>query len=381
MTDHRDQAADGLLISGSDPDWRGSGLDPLPRLGVATGSMDRILHMSPADLTIEVESGMRVGELGRLVRQEGLWLPLADDLPGRSVGGLVAEAPPSSFDRSFGPVRRHVLACSIVHHDGRFTRWGRAVMKNVAGYDVPKLVCGSRGRLGIIASVTLRLWPRPESLRRFVLRGMPNGWPSFSAAPRLDGLVARRRPGGGEMQIRVALAGGEASVERRSSKLAAWAAEHGLTCEDRVPGEEIEGEERVADHRERTRDEAVYRIAFGRRYVPDGLGDIERWLETSAGRAIVESFPDTGRVRVEARGLEPAGRRRASAGLTAIMEAPRGRHVPGLSSIGPALRIERGGPAEHEVSDRLRPSAARQLERRLVTAFGGRQVTWQADFL
>ncbi len=146
-----------------------TGLGTLPRTSVSTTHLADVVDFRPKDLTITVGAGMRVSALARIVDEEGLWLPLADAQDDRSIGGWIAAAPVSEFDSSFGPVRRHFLACTLLLWDGRATTWGRPVLKNVAGYEVTKLICGSRARLGIVTTVTLRLWPRPRMFRQFDL--------------------------------------------------------------------------------------------------------------------------------------------------------------------------------------------------------------------
>lgn len=381
LVETRDEAGEGAIVTGAEPDWRRSGIEPLPGKAVSTANIADVIEFRPADLTIKVGVGMRVAELGRFVWNEGLWLPFADDVENRSIGGLVAEAPPSPFDASFGPVRRHVLACNMVLYDGRLTRWGRAVMKNVAGYDVPRLACGSRGRLGVLTSVTLRLWPRPRHLRRFSIRGsMPDHIDTLSTIPRLEGLVTRRRPGAEDVELEAILAGGDASTDRRQQELERWAGSEKLAFQ-KLDAPPTADEGSATQRPPRPRDGGVYRVTFGRRYLSVGLEGLERSLGAVAGGCRVESFPATGVVRVELDGLEPVGRRTAPAWLTTIAELLTAAPRTSLPAPGPALRIERGGPAEHAAGRRLRPAATRHLEGRLLGAFGGRDEVWQADYL
>ena len=195
------------VITGAVADRPPGELATLPRWSVSTSRLSEVGEFRPRDLTITVGGGMRLSALARTIEEAGLWLPVEGFPEDRSVGGWVASAPGGEFDGSFGPVRRHVLACELLLWDGRSTSWGRPVMKNVAGYEIPKLICGSRARIGIVTAVTLRLWPRPRVLRRFELEGEKLREPvgAFNGAPRFDGIRWRSPAGGKEAATAVGL--------------------------------------------------------------------------------------------------------------------------------------------------------------------------------
>ncbi len=88
---------------------------------------------------------------------------LPETEPTATIGGVVA-AGISGFSRyRFGPTRDRVVEVTVVTGDGRVVTGGARVVKNVSGYDLPKLATGSFGALGVIVSVCLKLWPEPES--------------------------------------------------------------------------------------------------------------------------------------------------------------------------------------------------------------------------
>ena len=360
-----------------------AGLDSLPRLGLSTTNLSSMLDFQPRDLMITVGAGMRLSTLARLVEEQGLWLPLAGMPEDRSVGGWIASAPAGEFDGSFGPLRRHVLACTLVLWDGRITRWGRPVMKNVAGYDVNKLVCGSRARLGILTSVTLRLWPGPREVSRFELSGEPlrEAAPVLAEAPRLEGVVWRARPGLEQAgAASVVLAGGSASVSTRTRALHDWALDRGITIREES-GKPINPCPPPEGRAQRSGSSAAYRITFGRRYLTAGLKELDRLLSSDGDSWRMEVFPATGVVRVLADERQAARRSQAPAWLTAVVEAPaRGPgHRPTLEQ--PAVRVERGGLAEHEAARRMRSAGSRDVEKRWITAFAGVEAPWQSDYL
>jgi len=360
-----------------------AGLDTVPRLGLSTTNLSSMLDFHPRDLTITVEAGMRLSTLARIVEEQGLWLPLAGMPEDRSVAGWVAAAPVGEFDGSFGPVRRHVLACTLVLWDGRVTRWGRPVMKNVAGYDVTRLVCGSRAQLGILTSVTLRLWPGPREVRRFGLFGEPlrEAAAVLAEAPRLEGVVWRTRLGlnhAGEASV--VLAGGPASVSSRTRALQDWALDRGITIQEESgkPANPCPPPEGRA---QRSGSSAAYRITFGRRYLTAGLRNLARLLSGDGDSWHMEVFPATGVVRLLAEERQAARRSQAPAWLTAVVETPaRGSgHRPALEQA--TVRVERGGPAEHQAARRMRSAGSRDIEKRWIAAFAGVEVPWQSDYL
>jgi hypothetical protein len=269
----------------------------------------------------------------------------------------------------------------MVLYDGRETRWGRPVMKNVAGYDIPRLICGSRGRLGIVTAVTLRLWPRPRELRRVRVTGFSDGDPltALAGAPPVQGVVwVGRRVRDPEGSLDLTLAGGSASEGAR--ELERWASAEELELEP-AGGDDPAALTTLARGRRRASSSAVYRLTFGRRYLSGGLDETGRHLRSGPGAAHVEVFPSIGAARVEVDGLEAAGPRTASAWLTAIAETSPARTGKGAPGRSPALRIERGGPAEHDAARRLRSAAARHLESGLLRAFGSAEAAWQADYM
>jgi len=376
-------ARDTPIVTGTTPDRTDTGLGALPRLCVSTEALSNTVDFRPGDLTITVGSGMRLSALSCIVAEAGLWLPLAGLPEDRSVGGWVAAAPVGGFDGSYGPVRRHVLACTLVLWDGRITRWGRPVMKNVAGYDVPRILCGSRSRLGVLTTVTLRLWPRPRVLRRFELAGASLRDPgaAFAGAPRFESLMWHGSPGiTAPPTASVSLAGGSTSVATRSDALLQWAGDKNLDFQE-VGADGMQATPIAGSRRSRPATGAAYRITLGRRYLTAGLRDLERRVDGDGKSWKLEVLPATGVARLLTDEGKAAGRRPAPAWLTAISDHAGRTSVPHPSLEISAVRVERGGQAEHEAAHRLRNTAAREVERRWTAAFSGADAPWQADYL
>jgi FAD/FMN-containing dehydrogenase len=172
-------------------------------LAVSTRGLDRVVSVSPADLVATVEAGTPLEALRRRLAEEEMWLAL--DPPGRperSLGSVVATATSGPLRHGFGPVRDHVLGCTVATGDGRLVRAGGRVVKNVAGYDLTKLQVGGFGGFGIIAEVHLRLRALPRADVTVVARGPRDTLTSVAR----DLIAARLLPGALEL-LSPALAG------------------------------------------------------------------------------------------------------------------------------------------------------------------------------
>ena len=140
------------------------------RIGVdlTTEGLTRILEHDPGDLTCTVESGVRLSELRAALGATGQRLSL--DPPGDpTIGGLLARNVSGPLRHRFGAPRDLVLGATLVLGDGTIANAGGKVVKNVAGYDLARLVCGSEGRLAFIVRASFRLHPLPKSSRTLVV--------------------------------------------------------------------------------------------------------------------------------------------------------------------------------------------------------------------
>jgi glycolate oxidase FAD binding subunit len=123
--------------------------------------MDRLVEHTAGDLVAVVQAGRRLDDLQADLGKAGQWL--AVDPPRRgTVGGLVATASTGPIRLSSGPVRDLVIGATVVRADGVVAKSGGKVVKNVAGYDLGKLLTGSFGTLAVLTQVALRLHPLPE---------------------------------------------------------------------------------------------------------------------------------------------------------------------------------------------------------------------------
>jgi D-lactate dehydrogenase (cytochrome) len=130
---------------------------------LSTAGMRGIRAYARDDLYVTVGAGTPVAELQAELAREGMWAPLVAPWPESTVGGVVATNWNAPLRMRYGGLRDQVLASTVALGDGRVIRAGRPVVKNVAGYDLPKLFVGAHGTLGLIADVTLKLAPLPRA--------------------------------------------------------------------------------------------------------------------------------------------------------------------------------------------------------------------------
>jgi glycolate oxidase FAD binding subunit len=131
---------------------------------VSMKRLDQVLEHEAGDLTAIVEGGIRVRDLNDRLAGHGQMLAL--DPPGNpTIGACVAANLSGPRRHRYGTARDLVIGVTVVLADGTIASSGGKVVKNVAGYDLGKVFCGSEGRFGLIARVALRLHPKPESAR------------------------------------------------------------------------------------------------------------------------------------------------------------------------------------------------------------------------
>ena len=138
--------------------------NPLERLDavVDMSRLDRIVEHNPADLTATVQAGITLDNLQRVLGEHGQFLALDPPLPDRAtLGGTLATGVSGPLKWQYGSPRDVVIGMKVVQADGRVTKSGGQVVKNVSGYDMSRLHIGGLGTLGIIAEVSLKLTPLP----------------------------------------------------------------------------------------------------------------------------------------------------------------------------------------------------------------------------
>lgn len=138
-------------------------------LVVSTAKMNRTLEYEPADLTATVEAGAPLAAFNRTAAEDRQFIPLDPFGDERStVGGVIATASGGPLRCAYGTPRDWLIGVAVVHADGRITRAGGKVVKNVAGYDLCKLYAGSFGTLAVIAEASFKLRALPPCEKTIV---------------------------------------------------------------------------------------------------------------------------------------------------------------------------------------------------------------------
>jgi FAD/FMN-containing dehydrogenase len=145
-----------------------------PRYDVALDltALDRIVEYDPDDLTLTAECGVTLDTLRATLAARGQELPLEGARADiATLGGALAANTSGARRLRFGAPVDRILGARFALGDGTIARSGGRVVKNVAGYAIHRLLCGSRGALGIILEASLKLMPRPET-RRLLVYGL-----------------------------------------------------------------------------------------------------------------------------------------------------------------------------------------------------------------
>ena len=214
-------AGDGRWLSAGNP---GRPVDLL----VSTARMDRIVEYEPGDLTLTGGAGLPLRTLARRAREERQWLAADPPGVGGTLGALAATGVAGPLQAGYGGPRDLVLGLEMVDGHGRHLKLGGRVVKNVAGFDLVRLVVGSRGTLGVVTQVTVRLHPVPDQDRTWVLEAgraedllAPARRIATSEVVPAALEVTERRNAGGEVTARLAvrLLGSEARVAAEAEAL------------------------------------------------------------------------------------------------------------------------------------------------------------------
>jgi glycolate oxidase FAD binding subunit len=156
--------------SGSKLSWGGlaKGVDVV----VGTERINQLIEHAIGDLTVTVEAGMKFSDLQALLAKSRQFLALDPTAPqSATIGGIVATGDTGSLRQRYGSVRDQLLGVTFVRADGEIAKAGGRVVKNVAGYDLMKLLTGSYGTLGFISQLTFRVYPLSEASGTVVLTG------------------------------------------------------------------------------------------------------------------------------------------------------------------------------------------------------------------
>jgi glycolate dehydrogenase FAD-binding subunit len=135
---------------------------------LSTARLTEIIEHAWADLTVNVEAGCTIQRLQETLAQHGQRLALDPLWPEKAtVGGVLSTNDSGALRLRFGALRDLIIGATIALPDGTLASSGGKVVKNVAGYDLPKLVTGAMGTLGVITRAVFRVHPLPRNTRSF----------------------------------------------------------------------------------------------------------------------------------------------------------------------------------------------------------------------
>lgn len=239
-----------VLIAGRGSKLHWGALVQGPEVILSTQRMAHLIEHAAADLTVTVAAGMPLQDLQTQLAHKGQFWPVDPLYPHKAtVGGILATADAGSWRHRYGSVRDLLLGITLVRADGAVAKAGGRVVKNVAGYDLMKLMTGSWGSLGILAEVTLRLYPLPEARQSWLLIGDPQAVDALRSRlmasalmpASLDllspGLLAPWEGRAEEVGLAVSFHGLQESLQAQGQRLQQWAAEGSLRSQDLQEGD------------------------------------------------------------------------------------------------------------------------------------------------
>jgi glycolate oxidase FAD binding subunit len=300
-----------------------------------TGALDSILAHNAGDMTATLQAGVPLVAAQEAFAQAGQMLSLDppvtgpgvasdDHAHGATIGGIVATADSGPLAHRYGGPRDLIVGATVALADGTVAKSGGTVIKNVAGYDIAKLMAGSFGTLGLLLSVNVRLHPRPERAATVVgftddTRTLQTAAQALAAAPaELEALDVGWHDGRGRLLALVAGPRSEPRAVRLADQMrAAGLSEVELLIDD---GAELWEAQRAA---QRSSTHATVKLAARASELAAVLAAVDRCGGSLVGRAAVgHSWVTLGPSSIERLRSElPAG------ATATVQDLPDGAHV------------------------------------------------------
>jgi glycolate oxidase FAD binding subunit len=130
---------------------------------LSMAALNRVLVHRHGDLTATIEAGATLAAVNRELATHRQWLPLGSAFAASTIGGLVATNESGPLRHRYGTARDLLIGITLATTDGRRTKAGGHVVKNVAGYDLGKLMSGSFGAFAVVVDATFKLSPEPQA--------------------------------------------------------------------------------------------------------------------------------------------------------------------------------------------------------------------------
>jgi glycolate oxidase FAD binding subunit len=201
--------------------------------------LDRIVEHAAGDLIVVAEAGVRMADLNQVLGLAGQQLAVDETAPGATVGGTICAGASGPQRLLRGTARDLLIGLTVVRADGKVVHAGGRVVKNVAGYDVCKLLVGSYGTLGVVTEATFRLHPLPAARRVVsVAANLPADAGKLVArithSQAVPSAVEIDWPHDGPLIVATMLEGSPAGVGQRAATVAGLAG-HGAVVSDTLP--------------------------------------------------------------------------------------------------------------------------------------------------
>ncbi len=212
-------------------------------LVVSTAKLSQVVEHAVGDFTVTVQPGVKLTDLRSQLAEHDQILAIDPTFSAQAtLGGIVATADAGSLRQRYGGLRDMLIGVQFVRHDGQVAKAGGRVVKNVAGYDLMKLMTGAYGSLGILSELTFRLYPTQPISRTLVLSGGEQALEQATAEVRLSGLTPAAldltlsrltasltgEENYQHMSLVARFQGIEAGVEEQTARLKAVATTHGM---------------------------------------------------------------------------------------------------------------------------------------------------------
>jgi glycolate oxidase FAD binding subunit len=184
--------------------------------------MGAVLDHAAGDLIVVAQAGARLATVQRTVAEAGQRLAIDETVPGATVGGTIATATSGPLRQLAGTVRDLLIGVTVVRADGVVAKAGGRVVKNVAGYDLCKLMTGSYGTLAVVTEAVFRLHPQPAATTVVTVPDPDLALVATIAASQLAPAgLELDAPAGKPATLGVALEGTAAGVAARTDALLA----------------------------------------------------------------------------------------------------------------------------------------------------------------
>ena len=272
---------------------QGMGGRVTPDIVVSTNEMSEVVDWRPDDLTVVVDAGVTVADLESLLAERGQTAVLTDTTRDATVGGVVAAGVSGYRRLRYGPTHDRLLQVVLTTGDGRVVTAGGQVVKNVTGYDVPRLVAGSFGSLGVITRLCFKLWP------------LGSAEATFEVSDPADAFAATHRPlavlevdGRGVVMV----SGTPEEIAGQAERLGAepkeglrWPSQPTgpIRLSVRVPPGQVRAAiDRLPDPRGYVAQHGVGEVAAAFDDVaPDAVTELRGWAESIGGAVVVVEAP------------------------------------------------------------------------------------------